>query len=92
MNQEVCQHTSLFNVYRDDGVLLHFVKGNGTVFYAGKIDLVEIDATDCTVVHRAVVDHPVCHIGCRSPLCRTRYVDRGGVRRIFNPDGNVKIV
>ena len=82
----------LFNVDRDDGLLLHVVERYGPVFYAGEIDLVEINAADCAVVHRAVVNNPVCHVGCRGPLCGTRDIGGSFVLGKFNPDGDIKIV
>ena len=53
---------------RDYRLLVYSVERLCLIFYPGKIDLTEIDATDGAIVHGTIVDHAVRHVGCRGPL------------------------
>ena len=58
----------LLNLDGLNRLLFDRIECYGTVFHPGKVDLVQVDAADGAVVHRAEIDHPVAHVGSRGPL------------------------
>ena len=77
---------------RDYRLLVYFVERLCLIFYPGKIDLTEIDATDGAIVHGTIVDHAVRHVGCRGPLRGTWNINRSLIGSELYSDGYVKII
>ena len=61
------------------------------VLDAPEVYLSQINASDCTVVHGAIVDDTVCHICGRCPLGGTWNVG-GFANGIFYADGDIEII
>ena len=77
---------------RDYRLLVYSVERLCLIFYPGKIDLTEIDATDGAIVHGTIVDHAVRHVGCRGPLRGTWNINRSLIGSELYSDGYVKII
>ena len=77
---------------RDYRLLVYFVERLCLIFYPGKIDLTEIDATNGAIVHGTIVDHAVRHVGCRGPLRGAWNINGSLVGSEFDSDGYVKII
>ena len=75
-----------------DGLLSNIIQRDSLVFHFGKVDGPQVDAAYRTVVHGAVIDGPVRHVGSRCPLRGARDVDGNFSQRKFNTYRNIEVV
>lgn len=73
-------------------LLLDGVEKGIRIFYFSKINPVQVDAADGTVVHRTEIDLAVLHVRSRSPLGRTGDICRHLALGKLNPYRNVEVV
>ena len=83
---------SLFDSNGLYGLLLGGVERLCLIFDPTEIDALQIEAADGAVVHGAVVEQAVGHVGSRGPLRSAGYVGRGLAGRKLGSDGDVEVV
>ena len=62
------------------------------VFNTTEVDAFQVETANSTVIHGAIVEHSMCNVGRRGPLCGTGYIGRCLSGQEFGPDGNIEIV
>ena len=83
---------SLFNFHGNYRLPLHFIEGSCMVLDAPEVYLSQINASDCTVVHGAIVDDTVCHICGRCPLGGTWNIGRNLAEGKLDAYGYIKVI
>ena len=62
------------------------------VFHLIEMDRLQVDASDCTVVHRPVINHPVACICCHSKLSGTGQIDGCLSHRQFRTSRYIEVI
>ena len=82
----------LLNVNGHKRLFLFLVKRSGPIGNPCEIYLGQVDAADGAVVHRTIIDDPVCDVGGGSPLCGAGNVGRNLAVGKLYADGNIEII